>query len=141
MNPFAAASIPPAKPTSASAPGLWRWRAGRLLLVGLGMGLLSIGHAAEQEAREAASEQAVAEARAGAEPTPVAAAEPRRARKICRSEEVTGSRMKQRVCLTSEQWAARETVSRQAARELQARQLTSDPPPRHPGLPDRRGGD
>lgn len=41
--------------------------------------------------------------------------------KICRTEDVTGSRMPKRVCHTPEQWEARERAGREAVRELDAR--------------------
>ncbi len=43
--------------------------------------------------------------------------------KICRTEEVTGSRMPKRVCHTPEQWEARERAGREAVRELDARSV------------------
>ena len=41
--------------------------------------------------------------------------------KVCKTEDVTGSRMPKRVCHTPEQWEARGRAGREAVRELDAR--------------------
>ena len=43
--------------------------------------------------------------------------------KICKTEDVTGSRMPKRVCYTPEQWEARQRAGRDAVRELDARSV------------------
>lgn len=43
--------------------------------------------------------------------------------KICQYEDVTGSRMKKRICMTPEQYEARQRAAREAVRELDARSI------------------
>ena len=78
---------------------------GHALAVAAFVGLLSIGQAMAQRVGEDAAE---------ASTTPVAG----KNGKICQREEVTGSRMPKRVCLTPEQWAARERAAKDMVREL-----------------------
>lgn len=54
-------------------------------------------------------------------PEPVASGIGSSGEKICRYEDVTGSRMRKRVCQTAEQWEARERASKSLARELDGR--------------------
>ncbi|MBV2208644.1 MAG: hypothetical protein KUL77_03650 [Thermomonas sp.] len=46
--------------------------------------------------------------------------------KVCQSEEVTGSRMKKRVCLTPEQWEARERAGKELKREMDSKPIPKD---------------
>ena len=75
-------------------------------------GVLSSAPVAAQEAQGAqkAEEAAVT-------PSAMATGSGRSAR-VCRYEDVTGSRMGKRVCRTSEQWEARERSAKAAVREL-----------------------
>ncbi len=43
--------------------------------------------------------------------------------KVCQYEDVTGSRMRKRVCYTPQQWEARERASREFVRELDGRSI------------------
>ncbi|WP_310151884.1 hypothetical protein [Luteimonas sp. 3794] len=43
--------------------------------------------------------------------------------KVCRFEDVTGSRMRKRVCHTPEQWDARERAAQAAVRELDGKSV------------------
>jgi len=80
------------------------------LMVALAVsGLLSTGQVVAQEAQEPAS------AEASGSPTKD------RKGKICQYEEVTGSRMKKRVCHPPEQWEAREKAAKDMVRELDAK--------------------
>ncbi|MFT3754583.1 MAG: hypothetical protein QM769_01330 [Pseudoxanthomonas sp.] len=85
------------------------------LLAVAGIGLLFIGQAAAQQAPEPASAQAAAPATT--EPGTQAAKLDKNG-KVCKYEEVTGSRFKKRVCFTPEQWEAREATAKQFMREL-----------------------
>lgn len=76
------------------------------------IGLFSAGQAMAQEA-----EQAPAPAQA------VAPDDLNRNGKVCRVEDVTGSRMRKRVCHTPEQWEARERAAYRAVRELDSRSI------------------
>ena len=83
-----------------------RWRHfGHALVATAAMGLLSIGQAMAQEADTEAAQAP-------------ATAVPGKNGKVCQYEDVTGSRMKKRVCHTPEQWAARERAARDMVREL-----------------------
>lgn len=91
---------------------LWVRRDRRHLLVILAVGLLSVGQAAAQEAGAPASTQA----------TPA----PGKSGKVCRYEDVTGSRMKKRICYTPEQWEARERAAKELVRELDGKSIPRD---------------
>ncbi len=114
----------PSSPDPVRPPGIalacepWRGRTRHLLFATLGASLLSIGQVTAQEARETAP----------AEPaTPpagqTASTKPGRNGRICQFEEVTGSRMKKRVCHTPEQWEARERMSRDLVRDMDRRAI------------------
>ncbi|MGJ4728239.1 hypothetical protein [Luteimonas sp. SDU101] len=92
-------------PRISGAGPRWRRHIGYALVAAVTMSLLSVGLAMAQEAgAEAAQAPAV----------PV----PGKNGKICQHEDVTGSRMKKRVCHTPEQWEARERAARDMVREL-----------------------
>jgi len=62
--------------------------------------------------------------------TPVAQAEsarPNKDEKICRVEDVTGSRMRKRICHTQEQWDARERAAQNLVRELDGKPVRNVP--------------
>lgn len=61
------------------------------------------------------------EGSSGAAETTVPSDAPAGSEKICRYEEVTGSRMRKRVCQTAERWEARERTSKNLMRELDGR--------------------
>lgn len=84
------------------------------LIAGAAVALLFAGHAAAQEAADADSAQASA-------PT-----KPGRNGKVCQLEDVTGSRMKKRVCYTPEQWEAREADAKAMVRELDGKSIPKD---------------
>lgn len=46
--------------------------------------------------------------------------------KVCQSEDVIGSRMKKRVCLTPEQWEARERAGKELKREMDSKPMPKD---------------
>ena len=46
--------------------------------------------------------------------------------KVCEYEKVTGSRMKKRVCYTSEQWKARQQAAKDTAREIDRKPVGVD---------------
>ncbi|MCD9005040.1 hypothetical protein LDO31_02080 [Luteimonas sp. XNQY3] len=100
-------SIPLSKYSLPSAS--WQRRIRHLSLAALLTGLLSVGHTTAQEAEQPAAAQAVAPNNPG------------RNGKVCRSEDVTGSRMRKRVCYTPEQWDARQRAAREAVRNLDNR--------------------
>lgn len=81
----------------------------QLSLAMLAAGLLALGQAV-------ASDPAATDASA-APATPKTG----KSDKVCTYEVVTGSRLKKRVCLTPEQWAARERAAKELGRELDAR--------------------
>jgi len=58
-----------------------------------------------------------------ADAPPGAAPQPERNGKICEYEDVTGSRMKKRVCMTPEQYEARQRAAREAVREMDAKPI------------------
>ena len=61
---------------------------------------------------------------------PVAQAEsarPNKDGKICRVEDVTGSRMRKRICHTQEQWDARERAAQNLVRELDGKPVRNVP--------------
>lgn len=90
----------------ASGTGAWRRpHIGHALVVAAAMTLSSIGPAIAQEAETDASQAPALPA-------------PGRNGKVCQYEDVTGSRMKKRVCHTPEQWEARERSAKEAVREL-----------------------
>ena len=47
-------------------------------------------------------------------------------KKECRSEEVTGSRFKKKICFTPEQWAERDRHTREFMQELDSRAVKRD---------------
>lgn len=77
----------------------------RALVVAAALGLLFVGQAMAQEAETDAA------------PAP-ATPGPGKDGKVCQYEDVTGSRMKKRVCDTPERWAARERAAKDMVREL-----------------------
>mgnify|MGYP003575480450 FL=1 len=92
-----------------------------ILLVTVISGLLSIGQAVAQELGESASGQ-IAVPAAGQTPSdrpgrPVAEG------KVCQYEDVTGSRMRKRICFTPEQWDARERAAKELVRELDSKPI------------------
>lgn len=109
----------PSSHPSAHAPRPWLRRFRHLLLATMSVSLLSIGQAIAEETPEPAPSQASAEQ---------AAASPKAGRngKVCQLEDVTGSRMKKRICYTPEQWAARERSGKQMVRELDGKLMTPD---------------
>ena len=121
MHVCSIGSIRPSNDTAASAPGLRRIR--HLLLVTASIGLLSIGQVVAQEAGEPASGQAAA-APAAEQTSP--SAKPGKNGKVCKNEDVTGSRMKKRICQTPEQWEARERAAREMVRELDSKPVGKD---------------
>lgn len=93
---------------------------GRLPLVLATLGLLILGQASAQDAAGLDSAQAALA------PPATAAAKPDKNGKICQYEDVTGSRMKRRVCLTPEAWEARQKAAKDFARELDAKPVSKD---------------
>lgn len=93
---------------------LLRRSSGRPIFAALVAGALGIGPAMAQDAPE---NDTAAEVRAS---TP---AESSRNGKICRFEDVTGSRMRKRICHTPEQWVARERAAQAAVRELDGKSV------------------
>lgn len=55
--------------------------------------------------------------------TPIAS---QRGEKVCRYEDVTGSRMRKRVCFTQDRWDAREMAAKTLARELDAKPVAGE---------------
>lgn len=102
----------PSNVPAARAP--WQRRIRHLLFAIAATGLLSIGQAAAQEAGDPASAQASASVKPG------------KNGKVCQLEDVTGSRMKKRICYTPEQWEARERAAKEVVRELDARPVGKD---------------
>lgn len=47
-------------------------------------------------------------------------------KKICREEEVTGSRFKKRTCFTQEQWDARERHAKEFMQEIDRKPISQD---------------
>lgn len=88
------------------------------LLAGAVVGMLSIGPAWSQEATAPAQDQP--DTRLAVE------GEVNKNGKVCKREDVTGSRMPKRVCYTPEQWEARQRAAREAVREMDARQVGKD---------------
>lgn len=96
--------------SSRAAGSTWQSRTRQVLLLVV-LGLLPVGQATAQQAPDAMpGEQESAAASAPASPD--------RSGKVCRQEDVTGSRMKRRECRTAEQWEARERASTDMVREL-----------------------
>lgn len=115
MNVRSAGSIPLSATSAGPVPPTRRVR--QALLIVLGLGVLAAGPALAQEgAATGAAEPATAEAAPAAKP-----GKEDRKGKVCRNEDVTGSRMPKRVCHTPEQWAARERAAKEAVREMDAR--------------------
>lgn len=110
MPVYCIGSIRLADVPAAHAP--WRARIRHLRPTIVIIGLLSIGQAAAQEAEEAVSAQAS---------TPVIG--PGRNGKVCEYEDVTGSRMRKRVCYTPAQWEARERAAKELVRELDGKPI------------------
>ena len=88
-----------------------RRRGSHLLVAVATFGLLSIGQAVAQEAEEAVVAPAPASAR------------PAGNGKVCEYEDVTGSRMRKRVCYTPEQWQSRERAAKDAVREMDGKAI------------------
>ena len=64
------------------------------------------------------------------ETTPTVSADgarPGKQEKICRFEDVTGSRMRKRICHTQEQWDARERAAEDLVRELDGKPVRERP--------------
>ncbi|MCW4455627.1 hypothetical protein OK348_12615 [Flavobacterium sp. MXW15] len=85
------------------------------------IGLLAAGNVAAQDATQpgptqtqdvAPMEQPAAQAKRG-----------KKDNKVCHYEDVTGSRMKKRVCFTPEQWEARAKAAKDFMRELDDKPL------------------
>jgi hypothetical protein len=111
-------------------PASARWRRAVLVAaVGFGLGLAGnvlAGDEAVAAATEATAGSTPA-AEASSDTTPAAAeGKQRKDGKICRSEEVTGSRMPKRVCLSAERWEARERAARELMRELDGKSIPAD---------------
>lgn len=70
--------------------------------------------ASAQEAAGDASEES---------PNPV---DVRPGEKICQYEDVTGSRMRKRVCFTQERWEAREMAAKNLVRDLDAKPVAGE---------------
>lgn len=105
-------SVPPFRHSTARAA--WKRGVCRLTFVALVAGLSCVGSALAQEAQvreETTDVQAVASPPSGA------------SAKVCRFEDVTGSRMRKRVCHTPEQWDARERAAQAAVRELDGKSV------------------
>ena len=99
---------------SARVSRFLRSPAGRAALVAGVVVSLSIGPALARQSAEAAV----------ASP-PEAAGQDRHA-KVCEYELVTGSRMRKRVCMTQEQRDERMNAGREAARELERKEIAAD---------------
>lgn len=92
-----------------SAAARWQRHGRQMLFAAAAVGMLSIGQAVAEEADE---------------PAPARASEtvtPGKNGKVCKLEDVTGSRMRKRVCHTPENWEAREKAAKELVRELDAR--------------------
>ncbi|TYT25694.1 hypothetical protein FZO89_05170 [Luteimonas viscosa] len=109
-----ACSIGPSRPSNVRTSLPQHRRTRCLLFAGAIIGLLSIGQAMAQEAVEPASTQA-------SKPT-----KPGKNGKVCQLEDVTGSRMKKRVCYTPAQWEARESAAKAMVRELDGKSIPKD---------------
>lgn len=97
------------------------WRKQCLLLAISGFALLASGQALAQEAVPANATHADASA---AEQAPRS----EKKDKVCKSEDVIGSRMKKRVCYTPEEWEERERAAKELKREMDAKPVTKDVP-------------
>ncbi|MGY1519480.1 hypothetical protein [Luteimonas sp. A482] len=93
------------RPYPVLAVAEWQRHTRHALLAVAAVGLLFLGQATAQEP---AADSAQTSAPVG----------PGKNGKVCKQEDVTGSRMKKRVCHTPEQWEARERASRDLVREL-----------------------
>jgi|GEM_PF-764201 len=97
-----------------------RWYAFPARLLGwAALGLLSLGQAWAQDATAPAEGQPGNRQAVSADPL-------NKNGKVCKREDVTGSRMPKRVCYTPDQWEARERAAREAVREMDARQAGMD---------------
>ncbi|TYT25695.1 hypothetical protein FZO89_05175 [Luteimonas viscosa] len=112
MHAHSIGSSHPSTVPAASVPQQRRIRC--LLFAGAIIGLLSVGRAAAQEAAEPAAAQAPAPAKPG------------KNGKVCQQQDVTGSRMKKRVCYTPERWQAREAAAKEMVRELDGKSIPKD---------------
>ncbi|WP_282274865.1 hypothetical protein [Stenotrophomonas sp. PS02297] len=111
-------SIRPARPSSAPATDTPQpWRTARLMLATAALGLLPIGQVAAQTSAPANSPEAQEAAPPAKQGKPV---------RICEYEDITGSRMKKRICLTPEQWEARQKAAKDFTRELDAKPVAKD---------------
>ena len=122
-------------PTLPSKPSVflvaWQGRNRHLLLVALMACCVLPAQASTQEAGGGFSARVASEAISSQEtvkPTTVQTPAPDVGKngKVCRSEDVTGSRMKKRVCYTPEQWEARERASKEMVRELDGKSIPKD---------------
>ncbi|MDC7806251.1 hypothetical protein PQS31_05365 [Luteimonas sp BLCC-B24] len=52
--------------------------------------------------------------------------ETQRGEKICQYEDITGSRMRKRVCFTQERWDAREMAAKNLVRDLDAKPVAGE---------------
>jgi len=91
----------------------------RLALVLLVGSLLSIGQVGAQDAAQGAVQDVEASSLAPSLPPDAQI----RNGKVCQYEDVTGSRMRRRVCHTPERWKARERGSKALVRELDSRPI------------------
>lgn len=87
------------------------------MLATAALGLLPIGQVAAQTNAPAHSPETQEAAPPAKQGKPV---------RICEYEDITGSRMKKRICLTPEQWEARQKAAKDFARELDAKPVAKD---------------
>ena len=84
------------------------------------LGLLTTGAVTAQDVTDAAPAQMPT-----AQPTRPPA-KSGKSRKVCEYEDVIGTRMKKRICLTPEQWEAREKAAKDFVREMDGKPLPKD---------------
>lgn len=95
----------------------WQWSIHHpLFAIVTVIGFLTIGQAVAQEAEEPTSAQAETTVAQQAVVTG-------RNGRVCRYEDVTGSRMKRRICYTPKRWEARERAAQELVRELDAKPI------------------
>lgn len=123
MNQGSIGLIGSPKASSAHAP--WQSHVRSWLLVTASFALLAVGQATAQDEEGAASAQAVVP-EAGNAAQPDKQDKPGKSRKVCEYEDVTGSRMKKRVCFTPEQWDARHRAAKDLVRELDGKPIGKD---------------
>ena len=90
------------------------------LLVMAALGLLTTGTVTAQDVTGAAPAQTPT-----AQPT-TPPAKSGKSHKVCEYEDVIGTRMKKRICLTPEQWEAREKAAKDFVREMDGKPLPKD---------------